>query len=171
MDRQANHRYQLCYRSQVPQSIGCHHCGKSSRPIADYPNQRIVRDRPCAAWGGVRPRCVDDPYPLVSVRHSRCADICIRLVWVPEPKCLPMFGAVKGAVCLCFSTPFSAHFMLHIVYCWRWYTKCRLFAAGGLHPTPQGTGKRCLYELSVPAELSSRIKVYLCIRWLLVFCP
>jgi len=30
-----------------------------------------------------------------------------------------MFGAVKSAVFLCFWTPFSAYFGLHIVYCWR----------------------------------------------------
>jgi len=34
-----------------------------------------------------------------------------------SPEWLPMFGAVKRAICLCFGTPFFAHFILYIVYC------------------------------------------------------
>jgi hypothetical protein len=34
-----------------------------------------------------------------------------------SPEWLPMFGTVKRAICLCFGTPFFAHFILYIVYC------------------------------------------------------
>ena len=67
----------------MPQSIGCHHCGRSNIRIADYPNQRIVRDRPCAVWGGVQPRYVDDPYRPADVHRSCCVGIGTRRVWVP----------------------------------------------------------------------------------------
>jgi len=80
LDQKANRlRLSLC-RSLVPQSIGCRRSGKSSIPTAGYQHQLIVRDHPCAVWGGVRPRYVGDPYPLADVHHSRCVGICIRPV-------------------------------------------------------------------------------------------
>ncbi len=53
-----------------------------------------------------------------------------------SPEWLPMFGAVKRAICLCFGTPFFAHFILYIVYCLllTMAYKYKLCAAGGGSP-------------------------------------
>ena len=59
---------------------------------------------------------------MIPTRLQMCtAAAVLASVFVPckclSPECLPMFGAEQRAVCLCFYTPISAHFMLHIVYC------------------------------------------------------
>ena len=84
LNRKANClRLSLCRIQGLPRSE-YHISDTSNRPTTDYLNQRTVRDRPCAVWGGVQPRYVGDPYPPADVHRSRCVGICIRLVWVPD---------------------------------------------------------------------------------------
>ena len=90
---------------------------------------------------------------------------CLSTEW------LPMFGAVQRAICLCFRTPFFAHFILYIVYCWRWHTKCRFCAAGGGSSNALRDWLTLPLRAVGPRRFFRRLKVYLCIRWLRVFCP
>ena len=77
-DLLANHPFQSCSHTHVPLRSGCLMSGTSNKLTAGYANQRTTLSRPCVVLGGVRPRCVGDPYPLANAHHSRCAGICIR---------------------------------------------------------------------------------------------